>query len=298
MRRLLPVFLAAAAVVSCTGITVKDVPALAEKARRGDGRAAKALVDAMAAPDRDLSVASYEAVLAAGDACKAELRKRIRSRDPADFAASAAALANLGERGAVPDLAAALKEKGDRALTAAWALGMIGDAAAVPPLAAALADRNPDLQKAAVRALVRIGPPVADEVARVWSRNPGPATERAAIRVLGEIRAPAAVPRLRAARAENRDAAVWALGRINDRTAAASVRDALGDPRWQVRREAAQALGSLGDRTDIPLLRRALSDRETVVREWAARSLTTLTGADILYRDEDGKMVPPYNLYH
>ncbi len=298
MPRLLPVALAALAAVSCTGVTVGDIPALAEKARRGDGRAARALVDAMAAPDRDVSAASYQAVLAAGETCKAEMRKRVRSRDPADFEASAAALANLGERRAVPDLVAVLNERGERALTAAWALGMIGDSAGVSPLAAALADETPGLRKAAVRALVRIGPSVAEAVVDVWSGNPGPATERAAIRVLGEIRAREAVPRLLAARAENRDAAVWALGRINDKTAAASVREAMDDPRWHVRREAAQALGSLGDRSDIPLLRRALSDRETVVREWAARSLTTLSGADILYRDEDGKMVPPYNLYH
>ncbi len=298
MRRLLPAVLLALAAVSCTGVTVGDIPGLAEKARRGDGRAAKALVDAMAAPDRDLSASSYQAVLAAGEACKAELRKRVRSRDPAVFKASAAALANLGERRAVPDLVAVLNERGERALTAAWALGMIGDSAAIPPLASALADDTPGLRKAAVRALVRIGPSASENVVKVWRGNANPATERAAIRVLGEIRARGAVPGLLAARAENRDAAVWALGRINDKAAAASVRDAMDDPRWQVRREAAQALGTLGDRADIPLLRRALSDRETVVREWAARSLMTLSGADILYRDEDGKMVPPYNLYH
>lgn len=298
MRRLLPVALAAFAVLSCAKVTVEEIPALAEKAKRGDGRAVSTLVAAMASPDRDLSVASYQAVLSAGEASKPELLEKVRSRDPAVFEASAAVLANLRERRAVPDLAAALTEKGERALPAAWALGMIGDPAAIPPLAASLASPNHDLRKAAVRALVRLGPPVEEEVARVWRETPGPAPERAVIRVMGEIRAGGAVPRLLAAMPENRDAAVWALGRINDKTAAASVREAMDDPRWQVRREAAQALGSLGDRTDIPRLRRALSDRETVVREWAARSLITLSGGDILYRDEDGKMVPPYNLYH
>ncbi|MDD5761198.1 MAG: HEAT repeat domain-containing protein, partial [bacterium] len=244
-----------------------------------------------------LSVASYQAVLGAGEACRKELREKVRSRDRAVFEASAAALANLNERRAVPDLVAALEERGERALPAAWALGIIGDPAAIPPLAASLASPNHDLRKTAVRALVRMGSPVEGEVIRVWRENPA-AAERAAIRVLGEIRSPRAVSPLLAAKPENRDAAVWALGRIRNKAAAASVREAMDDPRWQVRREAAQALGYLGDRTDAALLRRALSDRETVVREWAARSLTALTGEDVLFRDEDGKMVPPYNLYH
>jgi len=297
MRRLLPVVLIVLAAFSCAKVAVEDIPALAEKAKRGDGRAVSTLVEAMAAPDHDLSVAAYQAVLGAGEACKEELRKKVRSRDRAVFEASAAALANLKERRAVPDLVAALDERGERALPAAWALGIIGDPAAIPSLAASLASPNPDLRKAAVRALVRMGSPVEREVARAWRENPAVA-ERAAIRVLGEIRSAGAVPLLLAAKPENRDAAVWALGRIQDKTAAASVREAMDDPRWQVRREAAQSLGSLGDRTDAAILRRALSDRETVVREWAARSLTVLTGADVLFRDEDGKMIPPYNLYH
>lgn len=298
MRRLLSVALVALAAFSCAKVELEGIPALAGKAKRGDRKAISILVATMAVPDRDLSVASYQAVLGAGEACTEELRKTVRSRDRAAFESSAAALANLKERRAVPDLVAALDEKGERAIPAAWALGLIGDPAAIHPLAASLASPSPDLRKAAVRALVRMGPPAEGEVIRMWRENPDPATERAAIRVLGEIRSRAALSPLLAAKPENRDAAVWALGRIRDKAAAASVREAMDDPRWQVRREAAQALGSLGDRTDAALLRRALSDRETVVREWAARSLTALTEGDVLHRDEDGKMVPPYNLYH
>lgn len=298
MRRLLPALLASLAAFSCANVAMEEIPALAEKAKRGDGRAVSTLVAAMAVPDHDLSVASYQAVLGAGEACTGELRKKIRSRDRAIFEAAAAALANLRDRRAVPDLVAALDERGERALPAAWALGMIGDPAAIPPLAASLASPHPDLRKAAVRALVRMGPPVEGAVIRAWRENPASAAERAAIRVLGEIRAPGALSLLLAAKPENRDAAVWALGRLGDRAAGASLRQAMEDPRWQVRREAAQALGSLGNPADAALLRRALSDRETVVREWAARSLTALTSEDVLYRDEDGKMIPPYNLYH
>jgi HEAT repeat protein len=297
--RLAAAAFAALALVACGAeVTVKDIPALTEKARKGDGSAAKTLVEAMTAPDDELAVAAYQAVLMAGEACRGELLKRVRSNDVAVFKASAAALANLGEKKAVPDLLKALKDGGERGMTAVWALGMIGDPAAIPSMAAQLGDRNVDIRKVTVRALVRMGPQVVGEVLKVWGAASDPATERAAIHVVGELRVAAALPKLLAARPENREVAVWALGRINDKAAVDSVRAALEDPRWQVRRQAAQALGTLGDASDVPRLRRALDDNEMVVREWAARSLTMLTDGDILYRDEDGKMVPPYNLFH
>jgi HEAT repeat protein len=95
----------------------------------------------------------------------------------------------------------------------------------------------------------------------------------------------------------NRDAAAWALGRIGGEGALVPLLEALADERWQVRREAAQALGSLEDPRAVPDLERSLDDPVAVVREWSARSLETLTGRQVLYRGEDGEMVPPYNLY-
>jgi len=300
VRRLLPALALPGAflLLSCGRVAVEDLPALAGKAKAGDPAAARALVKACGDPDHDLSRAAYLAVLEAGEKALPVLLEGVRSGQAPLFEASAAGVANLRARQAVPDLVAALAEGRRRALPAAWALGMIGDPAAIPPLVSALASPHPELRKAAVRALVRMGRQVEGAVMESWRARPGdPRAERAAIRVLGELSSKAAVPLLLAAGGENRDAAVWALGRIRDRSASESVREALRDPRWQVRREAAQALGVLGDRAGVPELRASLDDPEFVVREWAARSIMTITGEEILYRDEGGNMVPPYDLY-
>ncbi len=279
------------------GVEGGEIPALVESARGGDAGASRALVQALGASDRELALLAYRGVLEAGPVCAPALLEALSGRDPARWEAAAAALANLREKKAVPALVEALGEGGPRAPTAAWALGMLGDPAAVGPLAKALATPRESLRRQAVRALVRMGSPAVEEaVLKAWSEDP--AVERPAIRVLGEMRSRAALAPLLAAGEANRDAAVWALGRIADPAAGAAVRSAMGDSRWQVRREAAQALGALGDRGDEPLLRRALEDPEPVVREWGARSLMTITGHEVLYRDEAGKMVPPYNLFH
>ncbi len=295
--------LAALLAAGCSQVTAEQLPALAQQARKGDEGAARRLAEALSSPDRELALGAYQAVLAAGEGCERVLLDRLSSRDVAVFEPAAAALANLRSRKAAPALVAALGQGGPRSLPAAWALGMIGEPSAIPVLAKALSSPAPELRRAAVRALVRMGGEgVEAEVAGVWRNftdpGSGAAAERAAIRVLGELKAGDAVPLLLSVRPENRDAAVWALGRIADPGAAASVREALADPRWTVRREAAQALGAMGDKGAVPLLRAALDDRETVVREWAARSLLGLTGKEVLYRDEDGRMVAPYNLYH
>jgi hypothetical protein len=303
-RRLAALLLASLLAAGCSAVTAEQLPDLAQRARKGDAGAARRLAGAMSAADRELALAAYKAVLEAGAGCKGALLGQLSSCDLAVFEPAAAALANLREREAAPLLLAALAEGGPRALPAAWALGMIGDPSAIPALAGILAAPAPELRRAAVRALVRMGgEAVASEVARAWRNAAGDgaasaAGERAAIRVLGELKARSAVTLLLAARPENRDAAVWALGRIAEPGAAASVREALADPRGPVRREAAQALGAMGDKGAVPLLRAALEDRETVVREWAARSLLGLTGKEVFYRDEDGRMVAPYNLYH
>ncbi len=111
------------------------------------------------------------------------------------------------------------------------------------------------------------------------------------------MRAESAVDFLISVEGANRDAAAWALGRIGGDRALGPLLGALSDPQWQVRREAAQALGNLEDEGAVPALTEALADPVTVVREWAARSLETITGRQILYRDEEGELIPPYNLY-
>jgi len=138
---------------------------------------------------------------------------------------------------------------------------------------------------------------VEDEVVSVLRKETDPKVQRAAVRIAGEIKSPGGVSLLEKIDGENRDAAVWALGRIGDPGSLRTLVDALEDDRWLVRRQAAEALGNLEADGAVPALRQALEDSEPVVREWAARSLETLTGVQTLYRDEDGVMVPPYNLY-
>ncbi|PLY04439.1 MAG: hypothetical protein C0624_05720, partial [Desulfuromonas sp.] len=89
-----------------------------------------------------------------------------------------------------------------------------------------------------------------------------------------------------------------ALGKLKDPAAEHALVAGLQDTDWRVRMNAAMALGPLGTEIAVPKLRITLEDDERVVREWSARSLEMITGERVLYRNQAGEMVPPYNVYH
>ncbi len=282
--------------LSCSG-QIEDIESLSRKAREGDLRSGRELVLAMGAENRERSLKAYRAVLSLGEIARPQLYRGLKSSDRRVFESSAAALGSIGSQDSVPLLIDALKEEGQRRYAAAWALGEIGSMDGVPILVEAIQSEDDVLRKTAVRALVKIGPEVEDDVIPVLRNEADQKAQRAAVRVLGEIKGPGAVSLLEAVDGDNRDAAVWALGRIGAPGSLLTLIDALNDERWVVRRQAAEALGNLEIVDAVEALRLALEDPEPVVREWAARSLETLAGVQTLYRDEDGQMVPPYNLY-
>lgn len=275
----------------------QSVPVLIQEARSGDERASWRLVQAMGSEDRETALAAYKGVISLGNGMEPSLIRGLRSSDDNVVEASAAALGNLGSTACLDDLVGILSGSGKGRYAAAWALGEIGDLSAVPTLVKALDAADPLLRKSAVRALVKLGPEASGQVADHLGQTADVDSQRAAIRVVGELRAEAAVETLVALDGPNRDAAAWALGRIGSERGLQTLLGALEDPAWQVRREAAQALGDLEDARAVGPLEAALEDPVTVVREWAARSLETITGQQVLYRGEDGVMVPPYNLY-
>jgi HEAT repeat protein len=282
--------------VSCASGEV-DVSALADRARDGEPKAARKLVQAMGSEEGELALEAYRAVTSLGKAMESALRAGLRSADEDVREASCAALGSLGSSQNVPYLIQVMGQGGDVSYAAVWALGEIGDPEAIPALVDVLTGPRDVLRKAAVRSLVKVGAKAGEHVQPLLENPPDPAAERAAIRVFGEIQRREAVPQLIRVTGRNRDAAVWALGRIGDPRALGPLLDALGDDRWQVRRGAAEALGHLEDERAVKHLAGLLEDPEAVVREWAARSLETITGRPVLYRDEDGQMIPPYNLY-
>jgi HEAT repeat protein len=274
-----------------------DIPALIEKAKSGDARAGRKLVDVMGSADRETALTAYRALLQIGAGSQPWLMEGLRSGKAAVVEASSAVLGNMGSKASVPALIRLLEQADKRPYAAALALGEIGDFSAVPHLVKALDSENTGLRKAAVRALVKMGPETIRSVLPLIGQDDDEISQRAGIRVVGELRAGAGVELLISVTGSNRDAAAWALGRIGDPEGFDALLGALSDERWPVRREAAEALGSLEDPAAVPALTTALDDVETVVREWAARSLEVLTGRKVLYVDDEGTPVPPYNLY-
>jgi len=290
--------MAVISIVVLTGCTShENVATLIEKTRNGDEKASWRLVQAMGSGDRDTALAAYKGAVAMGADMEPFLVRGLESPEAGVVEASAAALGNLGDSGSLPALIRVLEGDRGRKYAAAWALGEIGDLSTVPNLVAALGSDDELLRKSAVRALVKMGPEAGPAVAAFLGKAVKASDQRAAIRVVGELGTEAAVDDLVSIQGPNRDAASWALGRIGGEEALEPLLDALSDPRWQVRREAAQALGSLEDPRAVRPLTGSLDDAVTVVREWAARSLETITGSQVLYRGEDGDMIPPYNLY-
>ncbi len=172
-----------------------------------------------------------------------------------------AALARIGQRSVIPEIAAALQDASVRS-QAIEALGRSGDEAAVAPLAPLLDNVEPEiggLAAAALGELAEAGLPVRAAVLS-WCRP------------TGEGRTPAALLRL--------------LGRVGDEADLPLVRRSLRDPRPATRTGAAQAFGALAGRGKVrefpPEILDALDDPQAPVRAAAAAAIGAVGAAGVL----------------
>lgn len=161
---------------------------------------------------------------------------------------------------------------------AAALLGDAGHVAAVPDLIALLSDRDPEVRRAAVRSLGKLGAPeaVPHLLAALHARNACSATVIA--EALMEIGV-AAHRELQAGLASDmpaqREVAAMVLGLTGALAATDALTDLLArDPHPDVRRRAAEALGRLGLPAPVPVLIESLTAaRASPEREAAALAL-------------------------
>ncbi len=185
-----------------------------------------------------------------------DLKRILREgKDPVARQIAAMCLAAVGPRArAVPELIAALNDKGGKVrLAAVEALGWMGPSAA-PALAQLLEatnDPDKDVRNGATGSLVSIGPAAVEQLVKILNSGNPPLRSKAAI-VLGEACGagrPAVPHLLNALDHEDtrlRVAAATALGNIGDETAVSRLIQALDDDETSVREAASTALGHVG----------------------------------------------------
>ncbi len=298
MRRL-AILILFVALMACQETRPLDLPGLEGRAKAGDAEACRELVGLLGWSDNGVNDRAYAILVALGPEAIPYLAEGLGSDDPVQREHVVAALGTLQASGQVEAIAGLLADRSfARRYVAAWALGEIGQPQGLPALIRALSDDNAAVRRYATRALIKynreaVAPllealPAADDVAAA-----------ALIRVLGDIGDRRALPALLERSTGTHRAEVFAaLGKLKDPTAEQALIDGLADPSWSVRMNAAMALGPLGTEHAVASLRRTLDDEERVVREWAARSLEMITGERVLYRNQSGELVPPYNVYH
>ncbi len=278
-----------------------SVPDLQDRASRGEGAAAAALLGLLGREAAaDTRAEAYRALLAAGAGHGKAVLEASRDRDPVRREHALALAANLKLAGAAAEALRALEDRSfPRRYVAAWALGELGDPAAVGRLVRALGQEEGETAKEAARSLVKLGKPA---VPTLIAALPGLGGEGRgyALRTLGELQDARALEALVAALAEpgSRVEAAWALGKLGDPAAADALVPHLGDPEWRVRLEASRSLGLLEARQAEPALELLREqDPAPAVREWAARSLALLRGSPQTYPDARGEWVLPDELY-
>lgn len=224
-------------------------------------------------------------------AARGPLMNLVRSNEPAPVRAAAIeALAERGERDALPALIDALRESGeDVQVAAAMGLGTLKDPRGVGPLADLLAGGTApaNVRKEAVRSLEGLGDEKVVPILLRVVQDPDPFVRKFALRALGklgdEMVVPALIEALRDAVPEVKEAAARALGLRKDPRAVEGLLPLLEDPNEIVRDAAAEALAAINSRETVPALLGVL--REGVP---AARALA----ADLLGKLGDARGVP------
>ncbi len=298
MRRL-TILILLACLVACQETKPLDLPGLEGRAKAGDAAACRELVGLLGWSDNGVNDRAYAILVALGPEAIPYLADVLDGNDAVQREHAVAALGTLQASGQVEAIAALLADRTfSRRYVAAWALGEIGQPQSLPALIRALSDDDAATRRYATRALIKFN---RDAVAPLLAALPAAddLAEAAMIRVLGDVGDRRALPALlERCDGEHRAEVFAALGKLKDPAAEQALIAGLSDPAWSVRMNAAMALGPLGTEHAVAPLQRVLEDEERVVREWAARSLEMITGERVLYRNQDGELVPPYNVYH
>ncbi|WP_020676108.1 HEAT repeat domain-containing protein [Geopsychrobacter electrodiphilus] len=273
---------------------------LAASARSGDTKALVQLIDLLGEQGGRTNDRVYALLLDLGDAAIPALLPEISGKDRVKREYVIAALGNLNAAAAVPEIARVLADQQlGRRYIAAWALGEIGGDGSVGPLIKALTDGDEEVRKYATRSLIKLNLHAVDPLIKFLQQPQSPQAEACAVRALGDIANIKAFDVLVShLNGPSRAEVVTALGKLKDPRAVGALVSVLHDPDWQIRMNAATALGPIGSNLQAPQLETLLDDNVNVVREWAARSLEMMTGRRYTYRNEDGKNVKPYNIYH
>ena len=306
MKRFLAILalsaLALSALAGCATVQTSSViTSEGEKAGEGDEKAIKALISDLRSPDRAVKDKAYQALILAGSPAVPDLIALLKDKDPDMQEYAAGILGNIGDERAAGPLLKMLESPGPRRYIAAWALGKMKNKKAIGPLVKVLGEKNEALQKEATRALIAIGP---DSVPALIEALDSPVSDvrKYAVRALGIIadkRAEEPLIRLLSDKDnEVAAAAALALGTAGTERSIKPLVDALGSSYMLTRVNASIALGQLEAKEAVdPLTEIMEKDHDPYVREWSARALENITGNRYKYKDENGAMVFPYNLY-
>jgi HEAT repeat protein len=269
-----------------------------ERAKSGDPDAIRALLPFFATEDNERLVRFVSTL---GGKAVPPLREALRSNDPATSETSAALLGELRAKEAVPDLVAYLRSDQPRRYAAAWALGEIKDPSSIPVLVSSLSDANFGVVKASTRALINIGRKATPALVEALPSSSGRA-RKAILRSLEDIEDTRAEDAILSVLDSEKDpvvqaAAARALAKCGTEKSYGPLQRWLEEGETGVKVESAWSLGILQAKPAEPALRKTLENPDVNVREWSARALENITGDRILYRDANGKMILPYNLY-
>ncbi len=306
MKRLLVIFAVLALAISAlSGCAATQTSAVikneGEKAGEGNERAIKTLISDLHQSDRAVRDRAYKALISAGSPAVPDLIALLKDKDPDMQEYAAGILGNIGDERAVGPLLKMLDSSSPRRYIAAWALGKIKSEKAIGPLIKVLGEKNDALQKEATRALIAIGPDSVPALIEAL-KSPVPDIRKYSVRALGIIADKRAEePLIRLLSDTDNDvaaAAALALGTAGSEASIKPLVAALGSSNMLTRVNASISLGQLEAKQAVdPLTEIMEKDQDPYVREWSARALENITGNRYKYKDENGAMVFPYNLY-
>ncbi len=249
-------------------------------------------------PQRDMA---YKRLIEIGEPAVPKLLKLLNSDDPDMREYAAAILGSIGDKRAVKPLIAMLQGHRRRRYIAAWALGMMRAKQAIGPLVDALSVKNDAIRKEATRALINLGPDAVPALIAAL-KSPDTDTREFSIRALGEIEDKRAeepiIGLLNDKNSGVTEVAALALGSVGTGKSIPPLIKTLDSRDVTTKVNASISLGQLGAKAAIPMLTAMMkTDKDSYVRQWCARALENITGRKYKYKNENGVMVFPYNLY-